>query len=290
MSAITSDQYRIWGGVVRSPWLACVPMVRVAMRLLFRRWMFWILIALGLMNFLFHFALIYMKAVLSAQNPQIARMVDSFQVTGTGGAYLEFMIAQASITALLLAFAGSTLIGSDYQRGGLVFYLSRRIDRRHYIAGKLLAVMTVVTLITTVPALVLFGQYGVMSSSLTYFRENYRIALGILGYGAVLAVVQSLLLFAIAVCVPRTVPLVMTWLGLFVLLKFLAEALRSINDNRNWLLLALWDNMSHVGRWCFGEEVRRPPSPEWSLAVLAGVCVVCLAIVLWRVRAVEVVK
>lgn len=246
--------------------------------------------ALGLVNFLFNFSIIYMKAVLSQQNEQIARFVDSYQVTGTGGAFLEFMEYQATITTLLLAFAGSTLIGSDYQRGGLVFYLSRRIDRRHYIAGKLLAVMMVVTLITTVPALILFGQYGVMSSSLAYFRENYRIALGILGYGAVLAIAQSLILFAIAACFPRTVPLVMTWLGLFALMEILAEALRSINGNRWWLLLSLWDDMGRVGRWCFGVELKRPPSAEWSLAVLAGVCVVCLAIVLWRVRAVEVVK
>ena len=240
---IAAEHYRAWSGRIGSPWLACVPMVRIALRLIFRRWVFWILIGLGLLNFLFNFAFIYMKAVLSAQNEQIARFLDAYRVTGTGEAYLDFMVAQASITALLLAFAGSTLIGSDYQHGGLVFYLSRRIDRRHYVVGKLLAVMTIVTLITTLPALILFAQYGLMSSSWTYFREQYRIVLGILGYGAVLAVMQSFLLFAVAACLPRTVPLVMTWLGLFVLLKALAEALRQINGNRNWRLIALWDDM-----------------------------------------------
>jgi len=290
MSSAPIEKYRTWNGVVRSPWLACVPMVRVALRLLYRRWMFWILMALGLMNFLFNFSLIYMKAVLSAQNEQIAKFVDSYQVTGTGGAYLEFMAAQSSITALLLAFAGSTLIGGDYQHGGLVFYLSRRIDRRHYIVGKLLAVMTVVTLITTLPACILFVQYGLMSSSLGYFRENYRILLGILGYGTVFAVVESFVLFAVAVCVPRTVPLVMTWLGLAVLLKLVAEAFREINGNRSWLLIAIQDNIYRFGRWCFGVQTTRPPSPEACFAVLIGVCVACLAIILWRVRAIEVVK
>lgn len=287
---LSVERYRIWDGRVGSPWLACVPMVRIAMRLIFRRWVFWILIALGLMNFLFNFALIYMKAVLSAQNEQIAQFMDAYQVTGTGEAYVDFMMAQASITMLLLAFAGSTLIGSDYQHGGLVFYLSRRIDRRHYIVGKLLAVMTIVTLITTLPAVILFCQYGLMSSSLGYFREHYRIFLGILGYGTVLAVVQSFLLFAVAACVPRTVPLVMTWLGLFVLLKALAEALRSINDNRNWRLLALWDDMLRVGRWCFGFQEIHAPTPEACFAVLVVTCVVCLLVILRRVRAIEVVR
>jgi hypothetical protein len=287
---IAVERYRVWDGRVGSPWWACWPMIRVGLRLVFQRLIFWVLIGLGLLNFLFHFAFIYMKAVLSAQNEQIAQFLDAYRVTGTGQAYLDFMMAQASITALLLAFAGSTLIGSDYQHGGLVFYLSRRIDRRHYIVGKLGTVMAIVSMITTLPALVLFCEYGLMSSSLAYLRENSRIALGILGYGAVLAATQSFLLFAVAACLPRTVPLVMTWLGLFVLLKALAEALRSINDNRHWRLLALWDDMLRVGRWCFGFRDANPPSPGACAAVLVAVCVVCLAVIVRRVRAVEVVK
>jgi ABC-type transport system involved in multi-copper enzyme maturation permease subunit len=216
--------------------------------------------------------------------------MDAYRVTGTGQAYLDFMQFQGGITVLLLAFAGSTLIGSDYQHGGLVFYLSRRIDRRHYVAGKLLAVMAIVALITTLPALVLFAQYGLMSSSFAYFYEEYRIVLGILGYGLVLAVVQGFLLFAVAACLPRTVPLVMTWLGLFVLLKALAEALRQINGNRQWRLIALWDDMLRVGRWCFGFQDYGAPSPLWCFAVLLATCAVCLIVILRRVRAVEVVR
>lgn len=290
MEQISADHYRQWEGRVGSPWRACLPMIRVSLRLIFRRWTFWLLIALGLLNFLFNFALIYMKAILTSQNEQVARFLDAYQVTGTGRAYYEFMVAQASITALLLAFAGSTLIGSDYQHGGLVFYLSRRVDRQHYIVGKLLSIMTIVTLITTLPALVLYLQYGLMSSSLEYFRENLRIFWGILGYGAVLAIVQSCLLFAVAAMVPRTVPLVMTWLGLFVLLEALARALFRINDNRQWLLLALWDDMALLGRWCFGFSLRAEPTAQACLLVLIGVCIACLIIVWRRVRAIEVVK
>src|SRR5437667_8853457 len=104
---------------------------------------------------------------------------------------------------LLLAFAGSLLIGSDYQQAGLTFYLSRRIGKRHYVAGKLLAIGSLVLLITTLPALALYLEYGMLSSSLEYFRENPRILCGILGYGFIMAVVLSLLLGAIASWVPR---------------------------------------------------------------------------------------
>src|SRR4029077_3293021 len=112
-----------------------------------------------------------------------------------------------------------------------------------------------------------------------------------LGYGAVLAVVQSLLLFAIAAWVPRTVPLVMTWLGIFVLVQALAEALRAINDNRRWLLLSIWGDMQRLGRWCFGTlDAGKQPTAEQCALALAALCVVCLVLILSRVRAVEVVK
>jgi hypothetical protein len=289
--AFASAGYREYEGARGSAWRACWPIVRTGLGMILRRKLFWGLIGLGLLNFLFNFALIYLKATLSVQNKAVAGFLDNYRVTGTGQAFADFMMGQASITALLLAFAGSALIGNDYRQGGLAFYLSRRIDRRHYVAGKLLTVGGVVTIITTIPALLLFGEYGVLSNSLAYFLDNPQIARGIVGYGLVLAVVQSLILFAIAAWVPRTVPLVTTWLGVFVLLKGLAEAARAIDDDRRWLLLGLWDDMHQLGNWCFGSlDPSRTPSVEACAAALAIVCGLCLGLILWRVRAVEVVR
>jgi ABC-2 type transport system permease protein len=283
--------YRTWETRFVSPWWAVPAMVWTGLGLIFRRWLFWILIGLGLLNFLFNFAFIYLKATLVIQNPRVTQFLDAYQVTGTGKAYLDFMFAQASITALLLAFAGSLLIGGDYRQGGMIFYLSRSIARRHYVVGKLATIGSIVALITVLPAMVLFVQYGLLSNSFDYFRTEWRIFVGICGYGAILILVQSLLLFAIAAWVPRTVPLVMTWLGVFVLLKGLGDALRAIQDNRNWLLLGLWDDMRRLGQWCFGAyDSARTPAAEHCAYVLAAVCVVALGLILYRVRAIEVVR
>ncbi len=283
--------YRGWSGKSRSSWRACLSIVRTGLAMILRRWVFWLLIGLGLLNFLFNFAFIYLKATLTVQNEAMAQFLDAYQVTGTGDAYADFMLAQASITALLLAFAGSSLIGADYRQGGMIFYLSRRIERRHYIVGKLLTVSAVVSLITTLPALLLYFQYGMLTSSLDYFKENPRILGGILGYGAVLAVVQSLLLFAIASWVHRAVPLVMSWLGIFVLLDALGEAAEEINDNRKWDLLGFWDDMHRVGEWCFGiRDAEREPTLNQCLLVLGSLCVICLIVIVRRVRAIEVVR
>jgi ABC-type transport system involved in multi-copper enzyme maturation permease subunit len=283
--------YREWDGRRRSPWRSCWAIVRVGLGMILRRWVFWGLIGLGLLFFLFTFAIIYLKATINVRNPGVAQFLDQVQVTGTGQAYRDFMQAQASITALLLAFAASTLIGSDYRHGGMVYYLSRRIERRHYIAAKLTTVSAIVTIITTIPALLLFLEYGVLTNSLDYFWDNPRILGGILGYGTVLAIVQSLVLFAIAAWVPRTVPLVMSWLGIYVLLRALAAALEEINDNKRWRLLGLWENMNRVGDWCFGDASDGAvPTVGHSAAVLGAVCAVSLVLIMLRVRAVEVVR
>jgi ABC-2 type transport system permease protein len=283
--------YREWDGRRRAAAWACLSIVRTGLSMIIRRWVFWGLIGLGLFNFLFNFAFIYLKATLVVQNRALGNFLDNYQVTGTGKAYADFMFAQASITALLLAFAGSALIGNDYRHGGIVFFLSRRIGRRHYIVGKLLTIAAVVTIITTLPALVLYFQYGFLSNSMDYFYDNPRILLGICGYGAVLAAVQSVLLFAVAAWVPRTVPLVMSWLGIFVLVRGLAEALRAIDDNRAWLLLSVWEDMQRVGQWCFGSlEADSQPEVWQCTTVLACLSAVCLGLIFRRVRAVEVVK
>lgn len=283
--------YRPWTGELRSPWWSVLAIVRVALGLIMRRWLFWGLLGLGLLNFLYHFSFIYLKATLVVQNRDFARFLDGFKLTGTGQAYLTFMHVQAGIAALLLAFAGSMLIGSDSQHGGMIFYLSRSMDRRHYIIGKLLSIAAVVSLITTVPALILYIEYGVLSSSFQYFIDNWRIGVGIVGFGLVLATVQSLLLFAVAAWVPRTVPLAMTWLGIFVLMTALGRALREMAGERRWLLLALWEDMLRMGHWAFGSlpENRIPTGAETAL-VLAGVSLVSLGLIIYRVRAVEVVR
>lgn len=289
--ALAHAGYRRWQGVQHSPWWASLALARFGVWLVMRRWVFWGLIGLGLMVFLFNFAFIYLKATLTVQSGELARFLDGYRVTGTGDAFLDFMHAQAGITVLLLAFAGSTLIGSDYRQGGMIFYLSRTIGKWQYIVGKLLAIGAVVLMITTLPALVLYVEYGILSSSLDYFQTNWRIAAGIVGYGLILAGVQSLLLFAVAAWIPRTVPLVMAWLGLFTLLAALAHVLFEIRQNPRWLLLALWENMLRLGRWCFGAP-QSPISPSIleTSAVLCGVCAICLWLIVRRVRAVEVVS
>ncbi|HZN34814.1 MAG TPA: hypothetical protein VFB80_13390 [Pirellulaceae bacterium] len=292
--SVDTAGYRRWAGRQLPNALACWPIARSGLVLVLRRKLFWLLLALAALHFLFIFATIYLKFQIAAQNPGLERFVNQVlrSVTGTGETYREFMFRQGTVTMLVLAFAGGMLVGDDMRRGGLTFYLSRRIGRWHYVVGKLLAIGLLVSLTTTLPALVLYIEYGLLTNSFSYFRENLGILVGILGYGLVMAVTLALLLFALAAWLHKTVPLVMAWACLFVLLPALGELLQDVFDDRHWLLLSLWRDIRLVGTWFFGgiDTERELAMLNPSLAIVLGVCIVSTLALVPRVRAVRVVQ
>jgi hypothetical protein len=143
---------------------------------------------------------------------------------------------------------------------------------------------------TTLLAAGLWVQFGLLDGW-SYFSDRLDLLLGILGYGAVLTAVLSLLLVATAVWLRRTVPLVMVWTTLFVFTRALAEsAARLRGDEPRWKLLDLWNNLNLVGSWCLRmpAEAGQPAVGEAAL-VLGALCVVCLIYLNRRIRAVEIV-
>ena len=273
----------------RAAWLAIWPIALTALRLVFRRKLFWLMLGFALLNFLFVFGAIYLLATLKAQQPEIGKMLSVMlpDLAGTGKTFLNFMFAQGTVTMVLLAFAGSVLAGNDHLRGGLTFYLSRRINVLHYTGGKLLAIGLLVSLTTTLPALVLFLEQGMLGDTAKYFGENYNIAIGILGYGLLISVTLGLLLFALVSWMPRPVPLVMSWACLFFFLPVLSEILSKVFDDRQWRLLNLWRDIYAVGSRCFGEAaVRSRDVAQLSEAVvvIVAVCIVSFIAIMIRIR------
>src|SRR6185437_12445654 len=153
---------RGWQGGLERPAWSCLALVRVALVQVFRRKLYWFVLALCFLQFLFFFSSIY--AITQTQLPAHARQQVlqhfgfSAQAVERGeSGYTRFIEQQSLVVMLLLAFSGSLLVGSDFRDKSLPFYLSRSIDRRHYIVGKLVAVGAVASLLTVVPALALFA-------------------------------------------------------------------------------------------------------------------------------------
>jgi ABC-type transport system involved in multi-copper enzyme maturation permease subunit len=294
---LDQSHYHGWHGKLQTPWASCLAIVRVALVQVFRNKAYWFLLAIGALRFLAFWTIIYAVTQL-ALPPEPRKTLlkefgfgaatDSAQTNG----YIEFMEGQNVVVMILLAFSGSLLVGADFRQGALPFYLSRRIDRRHYIVGKLLAISTLVAMLTVLPALLLFFEYGMFTASVSYWLDNWRIAVSVLAFGAVICIVNSILLVTVSAYLQRIVPITITWASLFVLLGRLGAYLHRETEVEYWRLLDPYRDMRLVGRLCFGafrDDAERQLA-WWALAILTSLCAAALVALVHRVRAVEIVE
>jgi hypothetical protein len=294
---IDQSHYHGWEGRLQTPWAACLSIVRVALVQVFRNKAYWFLLFLGALRFVAFWSIIYAVTQLAIPQDVRERLLDRFGFSANTGdsqnnGYINFIQGQSVIVMILLAFSGSLLVGTDFRQKTLPFYLARRIDKQHYIAGKLLAVSALVAILTVVPALLLFFEYGMFAASTAYWIDNWRIAAAVLAFGAVICIVNSILLVTISAYLQKIVPITITWATLFLLLGRLGDYMYSNTENANWRLLDPWRCMRLVGRLCFGDF--RTQSDEvlaWrALLILSVLCAAALAALVYRVRAVDVVE
>jgi ABC-type transport system involved in multi-copper enzyme maturation permease subunit len=196
---------------------------------------------------------------------------------------------------IVLAFAGAVLVGNDFRFGSLPFYLSKPISRWDYLLGKGLAVAVFINLFTTVPAVALWVEYGLLEDW-DYFVRNAHLLVGILGYGMVLSVSLTAILLATATWLRRTIPLIMTWTILFFFCRQLAGALvNGLHLSPRWRLIDLWNSTYLVGNVLLSvPPARIRPSPQPAVdevvGVLLAVTAACITYLVARLRAVEIVQ
>src|SRR5438270_4192946 len=301
--------YRPYRGRLRGPTAAVWAIARTGLRTILRRKLFWGLYAFGVMIFLFFFFGQYLLRYLGSQlgeqtinlshTPRLeiepARLLayfqDTLKINGSGGTYHNVIWYEGFLVMIVLALAGSVLVGNDFRFGSLPFYLSKPLGRWHYVLGKCLAVAVFVNLMTTFFALILWVEWGLLDSDWTYLQTTWNLVLGILGYGAVLTVFLSLLLVATASWLRRTVPMVMVWAALFVFARGIREMFERVApESTAWRYVDLWYDASLVGDWLLGLPPEGGRSAALSAAcVLAAVCLLCVIYLNRRIRAVEVV-
>jgi len=298
--------YRPYRGKLRGPMSGVWAIARSGLRMIVRRKLFWGLYALCVLMFLFFFFGQYIMSWLSANmaensirvgagtmpiNPErvLETFRDQLKINGSGATYSNLIWYEGYLVMIVLALAGSVLVGNDFRFGSLPFFLSKPLGRWHYVLGKCLAVAIFVNAMTTLLALILWIEYGLLESW-SYFAQSWRLALGIVGYGLLMTVVLSLMLVATASWLRKTVPMIMVWTTLFVFARGLGEIVVRVTDQPRWRLIDLWSDMYVVGCWLMRTPVDGAnPSVAEAAIVLAFVCAGCFIYLSRRIRAVEVV-
>ena len=219
---------------------------------------------LGLINFLFFSAMIYFLAGLAAQlkgqrfGEGPLEFARNFIFTGTGESFRDFITSQNTVVMLLLAISGAVLVGNDFRFRSLTFYFSKPLERWQYFLGKLVATSLLVSLLTLVPCLALFIEYGLFGDTFDYFIESQRILFGILAYGLLVSVGMSILLLGVAALLQRTISIVMVWGLVFIFLPIVTEVLHgTVRGSDYWKLLDFWSLLQWCSNAFFGIESSR---------------------------------
>jgi ABC-type transport system involved in multi-copper enzyme maturation permease subunit len=269
---------------------------------LIRRRLFRLFLLLGLSNFLFNFAVIYLlteaRLQLARQGMELPPFVHSFLFTETGSSYADFIFGQSTVVMLMLAYAGTSLVGDDFRHRSLSFYLSKPIGKIHYFLGKFLAAFALAAALTLLPALALFVEYGAFTDSLAYWRSHARVFFAIVASGTLVSVASSVLILGVASWCRRTVPILIVWGGLFVFLPLVARMLRTRFQaewgyERAWYfgLLDFWTNLRWISNVFYGIRPERYGERlGWSLGVLALWMLLALFLFWRRIQATEVVR
>ena len=200
-----------------------------------------------------------------------------------------FMVPQGILSFLMAFFVGPALISSDLRNNALPLYLARPFSRWEYIAGKSLVLMSLLSLITWIPGLLLFLLQAYLAGDGWLF-DNLRIGIAIFLASWIYIALLCLVSLAISAYV-KWKPLARLGLfGVFVVAGGLSGVL-NFTLRTDWgsvinladMIRVVWSSLFGVSTWS--------ATPVWaawlSLLAACGVCV----LLLWRkIRAYEIVK
>jgi ABC-type transport system involved in multi-copper enzyme maturation permease subunit len=95
-----------------------------------------------------------------------------------GNFFLIFMTVQSFFALFLAALAGPGLIAPDLANNALQLYFSRPLTRLEYATGRLAALVGMLSLVTWIPGLALFGMQAGMAGG-QWFRANWKLGAGL---------------------------------------------------------------------------------------------------------------
>ena len=209
---------------------------------------------------------------------------------------------QSMLALFLAAFIGPGQISPDLSNNALSLYLARPFSRVEYVLGKMSVLMILMSLMTWVPGLLLFGLQAYLEGG-GWAHDNARIAWGFFFGSWVWIVLLSLLALALSAWVkwkPAAGALVF---GVFFVAAAFGATINGV-QRTNWgslfnigyLVGSIWVRlMEGATRTTNGAVFFRVPQGEelpigWCWFALLALAAVCLYMLARKIRGAEVVR
>ena len=155
--AVYKRRYNSYTGTLTPQWSRFFVLTRFAFADLFKSRFFVILLILSMVPCLFAAGYIFVanNKTLQLMMQVRSEVADFFKVENQF--FILVMIVQAQAAFLLNCWVGPVLIAGDLTNGALPLFLSRPFSRADYVFGKLAVLGILLSAVTWIPGLLLFG-------------------------------------------------------------------------------------------------------------------------------------
>jgi len=285
--AVYKRSYRSYTGRLTPAWSRFYILTRYALRGLFRSKFLTAVFVMCFFGPLVCAALIYLGHNASVLSLLHAR---SNQVINVNGKFfLGFLGMQCGLAFFLTAFIGPTTIAPDLANGALPLYFCRPFSRAEYVLGKLCALLYLLSLITWIPGLILFGIESSLSGA-AWMWENLSLASGIFFGSLIWILMISLIAMALSAWVKWRIAAGALVLGVMFFLSGFGAAINGVLRSNIGYYINPGALMTRVCAQLFGLD---PPIDISAFSAWMGllvICGICLALLSKKVRAFEVVR
>lgn len=286
--AVYKRTYRAYAGSLTPSWSRFLILTRYAWRYLFRsRFMtgFFIaclvptlVVALGL--YLNHSESLLRLVRLPLGRTLIEDITKYFR---------GYLVMQMALATLLAAIAGPSLISPDLANNALPLYFCRPFSRAEYVLGKFCVIAWLVSAVTWIPGLILFGiEAGLSGGAWTW--DHLWLANAMFSGSLLIVLLFSFLGLALSAWVkwkPIAGALV---LGVFFLGAGFGAAINAVMRTTVGSYMDIGQMINRVWVSLF-REAYDGPIPVWgALLQLAVVCGICVLMLKRKIRALEVIR
>ena len=200
-----------------------------------------------------------------------------------------YCVVQGALAFLLTTLVGPSLVAPDLANGAMSLYLSRPFSRAEYVAGKMTILLLLLSLITWIPAMVLYLiQAG--CAGWDWARVNAWLAGSIVLGLWVWIVVLSLIALALSAWVKWKIAAGALILGVFFAGAGFGAAINNVTRTHYGAFIDLMQVIHTIWSDLFRNGSGADLSVTQAWTVLAVTCGLCLWLLAKRIRAFEVVK
>jgi hypothetical protein len=190
---------------------------------------------------------------------------------------------------VVCAVACAGILAADRRTNALHLYFSRPVSRRDYLAGKVLVVCAFCAMLTLVPTLLLWLECAALQPSWDYVAGTWWVPFSVTAAALLYALWTSGLVLLLSSLLDRPVLIGTVAILSYIFLAGLGNALSRSMDDQRWLAMVPHYAIGAVTAPLFGLDV-----PEWlplplCLVTAVGFPALAYAVVVRRLRAVEVV-